>query len=309
MLIHLTPRYYSKYSDVQVDVIDVEIPEFKLLLKANIDVVIRTPFRNKNYKVVCRKKGRKAVNGIIIEINDIVQNFTVITRWAVNGEISRHETYYHVNDNEFDSVTEENFLWNGFYNTPYRNRCKEIKERDVLIKRQSTMVTLVGDINSNDNDSDWTFNTVDKQGIVRFRAEYITLPTVERERLTSSFFGNVRLPPYEDAFNAQVYPYGFTVVPGTFEQLGTYIVPLNEWINDIKDERDGGLFFQVLDEIKEKIPFFLSNSNHLKNLAKSFSQTYKELDGDNIEYINGCLNQPIFHVFIEEVDESGNKES
>ncbi|EDW6099916.1 hypothetical protein ABM88_002541, partial [Salmonella enterica subsp. enterica serovar Minnesota] len=184
MLIHLTPRYYARYNDVHVDIIDVEIPELKLILKANVDIIMRAPFPNKNYKVVCRKKGRKAINGILIEIDGELKNFTVISRWAVNGEISRHETYYHVTDNEFDAVTEEDFLWSGFFNTPYRTRCKEIEVGGTLVKRQSAMVTLIDDLNSNDGDNYWTYNKVDGEGFVRFRSEYIMLPTVERERIT-----------------------------------------------------------------------------------------------------------------------------
>lgn len=59
MLIHLTTRYYARYNDVHVDIIDVEIPELKLILKANVDIIMRAPFPNKNYKVVCRKKDVK----------------------------------------------------------------------------------------------------------------------------------------------------------------------------------------------------------------------------------------------------------
>jgi len=305
MLIHLTPRYYAKYSDVQVDVIDVEVPELKLLLKANEDIIIRTPFPNKNYKVASRKKGRKAINGIFIETEGMLQNFTVITRWAVNGEISRHETFYHISDDKFDAVTEEDFLWNGFNNTPYRSRSKE---DTTLIKRQSSMVTLISDLNSNDGDSNWTYNETDNCGIVRYRAEFIKLPTVERARLTVPFFGNKRLPAYDDAFIAQVYTYGFTVVPGKLKEFGVYVVPLHDWLNEINEECEGDLLFQIISEIKDKASFFFSNSNHLECLAKAYSQTYNELDMRSAEYINGCLNQPVFHVFISDIGDTNNSE-
>lgn len=308
MLIHLTPRYYAKYSDVQVDVIDVEVPELKLLLKANVDIIIRTPFPNKNYKVACRKKGRKAINGIFIEAEGMLQNFTVITRWAVNGEISRHETYYHITDDEFDAVTEEDLLWNGFNNTPYRVRSKEIEEATALIKRQSSMVTLNSDLNSNEGDSNWTYNETDNDGIVRYRAEFIKLPTVERERLIVPFFGNKGLPAYEDAFIAQVYTYGFTVVPGKLKEFGVYVVPLHDWIKELNEGCEGDVLFHILNEIKDKVSFFFSNSNHLECLAKAYSQTYKELDAQSVDYINGCLNQPVFHVFITEIDAPKNSE-
>lgn len=308
MLIHLTPRYYAKYSDVQVDVIDVEIPQLKLILKANVDIVLRTPFPNKNYKVVCRKKGRKAINGILIESAGELNNFTVITRWAVNGEISRHETYYHVNDNEFEAVTEEHFLWSGFFNTPYRARCKEIEEGDTLVKRQSTMVTLVDDLNSNDGDNYWTYNKIDNAGFVRFRAEYIRLPTVERERITASFFGNKRLPSYVDKFDAQIHPYKLTVVPAEFKDLGVYVVIIRDWIRELKEDGEQFFLYKIIEEINSKFEFFLSNTNHLKILADAYSPTYNGLNKHNKNYVDECLSQPIFHLLISDVDEGSKPE-
>ncbi|EAA1730950.1 hypothetical protein F0X33_18800 [Salmonella enterica] len=303
MLIHLTPRYYARYNDVHVDIIDVEIPELKLILKANVDIIMRAPFPNKNYKVVCRKKGRKAINGILIEIDGELKNFTVISRWAVNGEISRHETYYHVTDNEFDAVTEEDFLWSGFFNTPYRTRCKEIEVGGTLVKRQSAMVTLIDDLNSNDGDNYWTYNKVDGEGFVRFRSEYIMLPTVERERIITSFFGNKRLPSYDDKFDAHIHPYKLTVVPAEMKELGVYVVLLRDWIRELKEDNEQELLYRILGEINSKFEFFLSNTNHLQSLAEAYSSTYNELSEHNKTYIDECLNQPIFHVLISDVEQ------
>lgn len=302
MLIHLTPRYYLKYSDVQVDIIDLTIPELNLVLKQGADITIRTPFSNKNYKVACRKKGLKAINGIFIETDAYLQGFTVIARWAVNGEISRHITHYHLRDRDFEAVTEEDLLWNGFFNTPYRARCKEMEEVGIPAKRQSSMVTLSGDFNSNEDDNYWVYNESDREGIVRVRTEYITLPTVERDRLTVPFFGNKRLPAYEDAFDAKVHPYNLTVVPGELKEFGVYVVPLYEWVMELKGQCEGDVLFQILDEIKDKSGFFFSNSNHLVILAKTYSSTYNNLEQASMAHINDCLNQPVFHVFIDETE-------
>jgi len=300
MLIHLTPRYYLKYSDVQVDILDVTIPELNLVLKQGSDITIKTPFKNKNYKVVCRKKGNKAINGIFIETEQYLQNFTVISRWAVNGEISRHTAHYHLRDNDFDATTEEDLLWNGFFNTPYRARCKEMEVVGVPVKRQSSMITLSGDFNSNEDDNYWVYNEIDGEGIVRVRTEYITLPTVERERLTVPFFGNKRLPEYKDAFDAKVQNYNLTIIPGELKEFGVYVVPLYEWVMELKGQCEGDVLFQILDEIKDNSSFFFSNSNHLSILAKAYSPTYNSLEKTSMANINDCLNQPVFHVFIDD---------
>lgn len=41
MLLHLSPRYYARYTDVAVDLIDVSVPELNLVLKGGKDVVTR----------------------------------------------------------------------------------------------------------------------------------------------------------------------------------------------------------------------------------------------------------------------------
>lgn len=309
MLIHLTPRYYLKYSDVQVDILDVTIPELNLVLKQGSDITIRTPFTNKNYKVACRKKGSKAINGIFVETDQYLRNFTVISRWAVNGAISRHTIHYHLGDNEFDATTEEDLLWNGFFNTPYRARCKELALGGIPVKRQASMITLSGDCNSNEDDNYWVYNESDGEGIIRVRTEYITLPTVERERLTTPFFGNKRLPVYKDAFNAKVQHYNLTVIPGQLKEFGVYVVPLYEWVREFKGQCESDVLFQILDEIKDKSSFFLSNSNHLSILARAYSQTYNSLEEKSVANINDCLNQPVFHILIDDAENSKRSDS
>ncbi|WP_376712549.1 DUF6012 family protein [Photorhabdus aballayi] len=36
------------------------------------------------------------MNGIFIETDKRLNDFTVVTRWAVNGDISVHKIHYHV---------------------------------------------------------------------------------------------------------------------------------------------------------------------------------------------------------------------
>ncbi|MGD4794982.1 DUF6012 family protein, partial [Xanthomonas citri pv. citri] len=91
MLIHLTPSFFLNYSDVSVSLIDVEIPELGLHLRNERDITVRFPAPNKRLHYVCRKKGRKAVYGILLNTDKHVTDITVITRWAVQGEVSTHQ--------------------------------------------------------------------------------------------------------------------------------------------------------------------------------------------------------------------------
>ncbi|MFO7061921.1 DUF6012 family protein, partial [Pseudomonas aeruginosa] len=64
--------------------------------------------------MACRNKGRKATNGLLIDVPGQVPYFTVITRWKIAGEIVvQHRVEYVVLDDEFDAVTDYPVLWNG----------------------------------------------------------------------------------------------------------------------------------------------------------------------------------------------------
>jgi hypothetical protein len=297
MLLHLTPRFYLCYSDVHVDIVDMSIPELGLTLKGDKDVVLRTPYPNKRYKVVCRKKGRKAINGIFIETDKRLNDFTVVTRWGVNSDISVHKIHYHIIDSDYDAVTEYIMMWSGFYGTPYNSRTKE--PQWIPAKDQPRMVTLLNDSESKRDES--IYNVVDGEGIVRERTEYIEMPTVERERLAIQFWGNKRLPAIEDSFSANVLDYALTIKPNNFSEFGVYAVPLKDWIREIRNDCElDTRFLLILGEIKKKSQFFFSNTNDLINKAKSFSSTYTECSDDGKFGIDSLLTQPVFHVFTED---------
>lgn len=59
MLIHLTPSFFLNYSNISVDLIDVEIPELGLHLHAERDITVRFPSPNKRLHYVAVKKGAK----------------------------------------------------------------------------------------------------------------------------------------------------------------------------------------------------------------------------------------------------------
>ncbi|HHO8872848.1 TPA: DUF6012 family protein [Pseudomonas aeruginosa] len=116
MLIHISPRLLMPVGlAMPCALIDVWIKEFNLLLVGDRDVVARQPYPNKRYHVTCRKQGRKAVNGLLVEVEGHVPFFTVITRWSIAAEVEvvlRHQVNYVVLDEELDAVTDDPILWN-----------------------------------------------------------------------------------------------------------------------------------------------------------------------------------------------------
>ena len=84
MRLHLVPKIFNKYADVTAELVSVEVPEIGLTLVAGIDIVTRRPYPNKAYHVACRKKGRKAITGLFVDVEEHLANFTVSTTWKVN---------------------------------------------------------------------------------------------------------------------------------------------------------------------------------------------------------------------------------
>ncbi|WP_180558410.1 DUF6012 family protein [Arsenophonus endosymbiont of Apis mellifera] len=211
MLLHLSPRYYLRYSDIKLDLIDVSIPELNLTLKGDVDIVARTPYPNKCYQIACRKKGRKAINGLFIETDGILTNFTQITRWAVNGEIATHKIHFHILDSDFDAITSEIMMWNAFHNTPFLSRKSEIHENWLPATNQPRMLPILENKKESQREQQrLIYNLVSDDGFIMERTEFFPIPTVETHRITVPFWGNQRFPFPDDAFIAKVTPYDYT---------------------------------------------------------------------------------------------------
>ncbi|HDQ4465220.1 TPA: hypothetical protein P9G65_005533 [Pseudomonas aeruginosa] len=113
MLIHICPRLMMPVGfELPCALIDVRVQEFGLHLIGDREVVARQPYANKRYYVACRKTGRKAINGLLIEVPGHVPLFTVVTRWSIAAEVVlRHRVNYVVLDDQFEAVTDEPMLW------------------------------------------------------------------------------------------------------------------------------------------------------------------------------------------------------
>lgn len=207
MLIHLSPRLYVQ--GVHPDacaLIDLRIDALGLHIRNGRELVARRPYPNKRYLVACRKVGQKAINGIFIDTPRGAQEFTSVTRWAVETErIITHRTKYILRDNDFDATTETMHLW---YSTceslgGWSSRWHEMPKDATPANAQPRMDTLaasqggarrVGEVQ----------DTVSPDGWIIERNETCRLPTVERERLLGKWAAMDRLPLLEAAFHAKL---------------------------------------------------------------------------------------------------------
>lgn len=119
MLLHLIPKIMNRYLDVQVELIDVQIPELNVTLTGGEHLVVRKPFPNKSYYVACRNVGRKAMRGFLIETDKQLKQFNVITRWNAKSELWKpetekvltHKVNYTVADSDFDVISDDHTFY------------------------------------------------------------------------------------------------------------------------------------------------------------------------------------------------------
>lgn len=170
MLIHLVPRLYDARSTggQPFELVDFQCAELGIRLTAGTDITARRPYRNKRYAVVCRRTGRRAINGLFIETAQPIRAFTAVTRWVCNAQaLLSHRVRYEVLDEAFGAVTEDMSLWYAMCDTlgGWCSRWPDGEQRAPLEVQPRLCV---------DEETAW-YGTDQTQSM--------KMPTVERERL------------------------------------------------------------------------------------------------------------------------------
>ena len=302
MLIHLTPSFFLNYSNISVNLIDVEIPELGLHLHAERDITVRFPSPNKRLHYVCRKKGRKAIHGILLNTDTGVTDITVITRWAVQGEVSVHRVHMHIVGDD-DAVTDVIHLWSGVFNTPFRDKTPAEARNWIPASCQPRLTVNAGDRPSAREPAIW--RRADPAGIIRQQTEYYTAATVEPERLLSPMRSNNRLPALEDAFDCKVREYSDTLRV-LYPFPGVTVCPLTEHEelieNDLKEigklDAFTSIIQPVLQEVRTVCPVFFTNTTNLMNYIRRFSTRFSALSDADQRFVEDQINQPLFQVSV-----------
>lgn len=199
MLVHLTPQIRACSTNEICSLIDVTSEELGFVLEGGKDLTARRPYPNKDYLVACRKVGQRAMNGILIELQEPIREFTVVTRWAVAAShIATHRVRYIVLDDDYDTISENMVLWYGTSESSggFESRWPKDVEYSTPARTQPRMEVFprldrCGEI------SDKT----DEQGAIIERSEVFRLPTVQRERVMDLKYSfDDRIPGIESAF-------------------------------------------------------------------------------------------------------------
>ena len=200
MLIHIIPRLACGNSASKCELIDVVVPELGLTLLGDKHLTVRKPYPNKTYLVACRKIGRGAVNGILINTEQQAKVFTSVTRWCIDDtrEIT-HRVVYVVedSDSDFDMVSEQMILWGAHCSSlgGWESRYPKGVTYGSPMASQPSMELAPGGFRRPGSVNDM----LDDEGNISKRLEIFIMPTIERDRyLGSNVFA---IPKLADAFH------------------------------------------------------------------------------------------------------------
>ncbi|EGR0437968.1 hypothetical protein FDE29_13795 [Vibrio parahaemolyticus] len=204
MLLHLVPQIMNRYSNVELELIDVQIPELNVTLTGGKDLVVRKPFPNKSYHVACRKVGRKAVHGLYLEVDKQLTNFSVITRWQAKcanwtdeqEKALIHRVNYTVADTDFDVISDDHTM--QYAQFEFESRWLTDFRIDPPVNTKPRMDLLICEYHKRGENI--SLKDEYKDVVMVNRVEDITIPTIEKERLMKRGELDDRLPTLEQRF-------------------------------------------------------------------------------------------------------------
>ena len=113
LLLHLVPSFLGKWRQA-VELVDLTIEPIGLRLTSGRDLATRRPFPNKRWAVVCRPRGRSAMNGILIDTDWPDGDLVATARWSVDAErIVERIVRYRLLDCMFDAASEWHMHWHA----------------------------------------------------------------------------------------------------------------------------------------------------------------------------------------------------
>lgn len=310
MLIHLIPKFFNEYSNVSITSCEIEIPELFLTIHKTA-LMIKAPFPNKKIEVACRKKGRKAINGLLIETDKFINQFTVKIKWGISIKdvphnehemLVDHIIHYHVNDNEFDFVSDDIMLW-GSSGIEFKDRCN--KEQQKWHKSASQPQMRLSSIDySKETEKDRISCCISQlfnhNNIAIQQEEFYYIPTLEQQRINSNLnYFRDRFPNIEDAFAGEARHSHETLKPTNFKYVS--VTSLKRWIDCIESdlnycEKNDEMelkHLEILKEINNYELAFFANTNDLIVKAQKYSKYYKSLSNEDKSNMDKMLAQPI----------------
>ncbi|MCT8873780.1 DUF6012 family protein [Shewanella xiamenensis] len=178
MLIHIIPKILN-HTDYQVRLLDLNIPDFSISLKAGIDVSLKKPYPNSKYQVVCIGNDKRPTKGFYLEHVNHINEFSVITRWAIDplNEVLSHIVNYKLADDDYGAMSDDHTLL--YPSFEFESRWLDV---DNPVNTQPRMDVLV---NNEAHRRGAKIGLYDEYcgGVLVKRVEHITIRTIQVERL------------------------------------------------------------------------------------------------------------------------------
>lgn len=196
MLLHIRPQLFSRY---EVALVDLEVSPLGLHLAGGVDLATRRPYPSKWWAVACRKLGKKAIDGILIETGARLDELHTTARWAVEAStVVTHTVHYKLLDHDYDAASDKTEFWYGCCaelggwpdrwpgGTKWRPSMahEPVMEIEPGLMRQQRSSKDMIDVRS---------------GWIVAREETFSMPTIERERILGTRLSS-RVPALGAAF-------------------------------------------------------------------------------------------------------------
>lgn len=195
MLLHIVPQLMHLMANkCQLESVVIQQLDFKISGDA---LATGRPHPNKNFWVGMRK-GRKAINGILLKTDKKLKDFTAEYRWRIeNLGVITHKVTTYIEDDEFDLVSHDIMLNGGF--EQWESRRHPAYSNLPPVKIQPLMESFLSKPGVRESHDTWVLH--DWGDFLESREESLLLYTIQSERLTTLFPLFNRLPSIESAIN------------------------------------------------------------------------------------------------------------
>lgn len=195
MVIHLRPRIFT--GPWHVSLVDLQITPFSLTLSGGVDLMTGHPYPNKGWQVICRKKGKKAMDGILLDVTGEIDSFNYTVRWTVHGEPATHCVHCSILDHAFNAASDSAVFWCPTFDGTWSDRWPKEIARDGTMYIEPSM-----EVKSRIERKLPTHDVVNiDTGWISERTQHFSMPTIEEERLfLFPHEDSSRMPSTDDAF-------------------------------------------------------------------------------------------------------------
>ncbi|HAV2128608.1 TPA: hypothetical protein JHJ64_005037 [Enterobacter cloacae] len=192
MYLHIVPQLFHLMAN-KCHLESIVIPELDFKIEGEALSTGR-PHPNKNIWVGM-KKGRKAINGLLLKNDKHLNSFTAVYQWNIEnlGMIKHHVTTY-IEDDEFDMVSHDIMLNGGF--DGWKSRVHSAYENLAPVRIQPKMESFLNKTGKETHDAWKEYSWGD---FLLSREESLLLHTIQSERLNTECSMFRRLPSTDQA--------------------------------------------------------------------------------------------------------------